>query len=110
MASLNPRLEQGAGQALATLRQVLERITDGFVALDADWRYTYVNARAAQAFNRRAEDLIGKHIWTEFPEGVGQPFHRAYEKAMADQQPVLLEEVDAFFARPTGPSAPIGSS
>ncbi|MDQ2653760.1 MAG: PAS domain S-box protein, partial [Chloroflexota bacterium] len=28
------------------LRQVLERITDGFYALDRDWRFTYVNAAA----------------------------------------------------------------
>ena len=79
-------------QAEADRRQVLERVTDAFVALDTNWHYTYVNARAAQMFGRRADDLIGKHIWTEFREGVGQKFHLAYEQAMADQQPVFLEE------------------
>jgi PAS domain S-box-containing protein len=74
------------------LHLVLERVTDAFVALDRDWRYTYVNAKAAAIFGRRAEDLIGKHIWTEFPEGVGQPFHRAYERALATQQPTTIEE------------------
>ena len=34
-----------------------------------------------------AAGLIGKHIWTEFPEGVGQPFHRAYERAMNEIVP-----------------------
>jgi PAS domain S-box-containing protein len=29
---------------------------------------------------------------TEFPEGVGQKFHLAYERAMAEQQPVQLRE------------------
>ena len=75
----------------AEFHHVFDRITDVYVALDKDWRYTYLNAKACDFFGRRAEDLIGKHIWTEFPEGIDEPFHRAYEKAMAEQQPVFLE-------------------
>ncbi|RCS31288.1 EAL domain-containing protein [Rhodanobacter denitrificans] len=71
--------------------QVFERITDAYVALDRDWRYTYLNAKACELFGRRAEDLVGRHIWTEFPEGVDQPFHRAYEQAMAEQRPLQIE-------------------
>ncbi|MCU1281529.1 MAG: domain S-box [bacterium] len=72
-------------------RQLLERIGDAFVALDRDWRYIYVNERAAQLFQRTPADLIGKHIWTEFPEGVGQPFQVAYERAMRDREIVTIE-------------------
>ncbi|MGE0454469.1 MAG: PAS domain-containing protein [Vicinamibacteria bacterium] len=71
---------------------ILERVSDAVVALDRDWRYTYVNARAGEIFGRRPDDLLGKHIWTEFPEGVGQPFQRAYERALAEQVPVQIEE------------------
>ena len=70
--------------------RVFERITDAYVALDTQWRYTYVNATAGAMFGRDPASLIGKHIWTEFPEGLDQPFHRAYEQAMAEQQPVTL--------------------
>jgi len=72
--------------------EILERISDAFVSLDASWHYTYVNKKAGEVFNRKPEDLVGKHIWTEFPEGIGQPFHLAYEKAMKEQQYVYLEE------------------
>ncbi|HEY8681748.1 MAG TPA: EAL domain-containing protein [Rhodanobacter sp.] len=72
-------------------QQVFDRITDAYVALDRDWRYTYLSAKACEIFGRPAADLLGRHIWTEFPEGIDQPFHRAYEKAMAEQQPVSLE-------------------
>ena len=65
-----------------TLTQVLEATSDAFIALDADWRYTYVNDRAGRLFGRDAESLIGKHIWTEFPEAVGQPFQIAFEQSM----------------------------
>jgi len=82
-----PRLE-------LDFQQVFERVTDAYVALDRDWRYTYLNATACELFGRRAEELIGRHIWTEFPEGVGQPFHLAYEKAMAEQCP---QQVEAYY-------------
>ena len=72
-------------------QHAFDRITDAYVALDKDWRYTYLNAKACEFFGRSAQDLIGKHIWSEFPEGIDQPFHRAYEQAMAEQQPVFLE-------------------
>lgn len=73
------------------IRAMLDRVEDGYVSLDRDWRYTHVNRRTGEMFGRRPEDLLGKHIWTEFPEGVGQPFQRAYEQAFRDQKPCTLE-------------------
>lgn len=71
--------------------RILESISDAFVALDRNWRYTYVNARAGDIFGRDPSSLIGAHIWTEFPEGVGQPFQLAYERAVREQTPCRLE-------------------
>ncbi|MCC5640307.1 PAS domain S-box protein [Nostoc sp. CHAB 5844] len=78
--------------AKAKLANILETVTDAFVALDCNWCYTYVNRRAGQIFNRRPEDLIGKNIWEEFPEGVGQKFYQAYYKAVAEQKVIEIEE------------------
>lgn len=78
--------------ANAEIVQVLERVSDAFVALDANWRYTYVNEKAARIFGRSRDDLIGKHIWTELPEDTGQPLHRACEQAMREQVSVHLED------------------
>lgn len=74
------------------LTKTFERITDAFVALDNNWCYTYMNKRAGEIFNRRPEDMIGKNIWTEFPEGIGKPFHTAYYEAAEKQQYTYLEE------------------
>ncbi len=92
LLTLEKRHRAEAEQTKQQIFSIFERVTDAFVALDTDWRYTYVNEKAAQAFGRTPEDLMGKHIWTVFPEGVGQPFHRAYEKAMREQVFVQLEE------------------
>ena len=62
------------------LRETLESMGDAFVSLDHTWHYTYVNRRAGELFGRDPASLVGRHIWTEFPEGLGQPFQRAYER------------------------------
>ena len=46
---------------------ILESITDAFFALDNDCRFTYLNREAERVLQRRADDLLGKTIWTEFP-------------------------------------------
>jgi PAS domain S-box-containing protein len=71
---------------------ILERISDGFTALDRTWRYTYVNTAGAQMLGRAAHDLIGKHIWTEFPDGRGEKFQLAYEQALQEQRPMQIRE------------------
>ncbi len=88
--SKDPQLPHEADTA-ADLGKILERVSDAFVALDRNWRYTYLNRQAGLLFGRSPAALVGKHIWTEFPEGVGQPFHRAYERAMAEQVSIQME-------------------
>lgn len=73
-------------------RTALSRVSDAFVSLDKKWCYTYMNHKAGNIFNRNPAEMIGKHIWTEFPEGIGQPFHLTYEKAMVEQKYQYLEE------------------
>jgi PAS domain S-box-containing protein len=70
---------------------LLARVTDGFVALDPDWNYTYVNDRAAELLGRRPEDLLGKNYHVEFPEAVGTPFEQAYRRAMKDQVAITMD-------------------
>ena len=70
----------------------LERISDAFLALDCDWHIVYLNERAAQTLGRRREDLLGRDLWAEMPEGVGGVFHRAYHRAMVEQTALHLEE------------------
>ncbi|OUL28007.1 histidine kinase [Nostoc sp. RF31YmG] len=78
--------------AKAQLANILETVSDAFIALDRNWCYTYVNQRAGQVFNRCPTELIGKNIWKEFPEGVGQKFYHAYYQAVAEQQIIEIEE------------------
>ena len=81
------------------LTNIFERVTDGFAALDKDWNFIFINKKAGELFGRPPDTLIGKHIWTEFPEAIGLPFYKAYFKAMETQEPFHLQEYYQPFNR-----------
>jgi PAS domain S-box-containing protein len=84
------RLEQQATKA--KLANILETVSDGFVSLDGNCCYTYINQRAGQIFNRNPQDLIGKNIWEEFPEAVRNNFYNTYHQAVEKKQIIEMEE------------------
>jgi two-component system cell cycle sensor histidine kinase/response regulator CckA len=93
------RRRRQAEETCETLTRVLEATSDGFMALDAEWRYTYVNEHAGRMFGRAPASLVGRHIWTEFPEGVDQPFHREYERAVREGKPRRIEAYYPSYGR-----------
>jgi len=73
-------------------RVTLERVSDAFVAVDSNWRFTYMNQKAGEIFNCNPEKIIGKYIWEEFPDMVDTPFYKAYYIAIQTQRYIYLEE------------------
>lgn len=71
---------------------LLERVTDAFIALDADGRFTWVNEKAAQTFGRRAEDMLGRSLWLDFGATLSQRLKAACEEVMRTQIPVTIED------------------
>lgn len=72
--------------------EVLERITDGFFAVDEQWRFTYVNGRAEELLGLTAEELIGENVWDRFTEATDLAFYEEYHAAMETQEPVSFTE------------------
>lgn len=70
---------------------VLESIADGYVELDSEYRFVYLNAAAERINNCRREDLIGKPHWEVYPSGLGTTMERSYRKAMTERVPVHFE-------------------
>lgn len=71
--------------------ELLESMTDGFFALDRQWRFTYINQVGAQILQRQPEELLRQNFWDAFPDAVGSKFDRQYNKAMDQQSPVTFE-------------------
>lgn len=86
------RAEEKEKEYLNRINNILESVSDAFVSLDTNWCYTYMNKKAGEIFNRKPEEMIGKNIWAEFPEGIGQPFQLNYEKVMNEKVFIRMEE------------------
>jgi PAS domain S-box-containing protein len=79
------------------LERILERVDDGFFALDDEWRVTYANEegaavlRTAMGVTDDLGGLLGRHIWEKIPEAVDTAFYDHYHEAMETQEPVSFE-------------------
>lgn len=91
LKQLTTNLEEEVKIKVAELNAVFERITDAFIALDNDWRYVYVNNKAAEMHNWDGKDLIGKIIWDVNPDVVDEPFYDALQEAKRSRQSQRLE-------------------
>jgi len=74
------------------LAEIMESITDGFVAFDTEMNYTFLNTRGAELLGCKPADLVGKNYWTEFPEAKGTLFANAYLRALETRTPIIFED------------------
>lgn len=70
---------------------ILESITDGFIALDRRWKYTYVNREAERLLQRAGHELMGRNIWGTQPNAIYSRFYLACHRAMEDGQAANAE-------------------
>jgi len=75
---------------------ILESINDAFFAIDGAWRFTYVNRRAEEFWDRPRGDLVGKNVWEEFPWAVGTDAHRAILQVARAGETVGFESFAPF--------------
>ncbi len=73
-------------QSEEKFRTLIERISDGFLALDKNWNYTYANQKIGQLTQRDPKSLIGKNVWEEFPSAIDSDTYKAFLKAMNEQE------------------------
>jgi PAS domain S-box-containing protein len=93
------RAEDALRAARDRSEEILESISDAFYAVDADWRFTYVNRKAEDWWGRKREALIGKVYFEEFPQLLGTVPWQAHERAMTTRQVVRAEVVSAIIGR-----------
>ncbi len=70
---------------------VLNRINDGMVSVDNEWRYTFLNDAALATHPLGKEETIGKVIWDVHPQMKGTIFWDKYHEAMTTRKVVEVE-------------------
>ena len=61
------RAAEEASSARERIERLLESVSDGFIALDANWHITYANAAALRLVRRRHDRLVGRSLWDMYP-------------------------------------------
>ncbi|QDL98554.1 response regulator [Rhodopseudomonas palustris] len=87
-------LRQEAQAARKQAEGILASISDGFIALDEEYRFTYVNAAAERLIRSSAGELIGKVCWDVYPMLLGTEIERAYRRAMTERVACEFESYD----------------
>jgi PAS domain S-box-containing protein len=83
-------------ESARTMTNILEKTTDGFFAVDSEWKLTYVNAEAEAMVGRKRDELLGGLLWERFPELIGSVSQANYEKVMAEKVALEFESNDAI--------------
>jgi len=76
---------------------ILNRMSDGFIAVDTDWQITYTNDTGAEilgeAMGRDPEitTFEGRHVWEEIPDAQETTSYKKYHRAMATGEEISFE-------------------
>jgi PAS domain S-box-containing protein len=80
--------------------EILERMDEGFYALDRDWRITHVNRSAEHFWGMKRRRLVGRSMFELFPRFQGSQSHAAHERVMRTQKLVRIRTVSTATGRP----------
>ena len=92
-------LDSGLGERVAgahdhheaRTRALLEEIDEGFVALDWEYRYVFINRHACRLLGRPCEELLGRTPFAVFRRLRGSELERGFRAAMELGRPTAVE-------------------
>jgi PAS domain S-box-containing protein len=77
-------------------RQIVEGLSEGFLALDAEWRLTDCNGATERFLDLDREELLGRTLWDVLGADPDSPFGQIGRRVIATQVP---EEAEVLFVR-----------
>jgi PAS domain S-box-containing protein len=86
----NVNVSHALMESNAKIISMLDRVTDGFYAIDKEWRFTFANRKFQYSIGRSHEELIGRDLREVLPAGGGTEFQRGLDKAMYEQVAVTF--------------------
>jgi len=84
-------VKRDPNKAHLQISNILESITDAFLAYDQDWRFTYVNAAAEKILGSPRENLLGNVHWDVCPYTIDTDIERLYHQVMESREPAEMD-------------------
>ncbi|HEV7406087.1 MAG TPA: PAS domain S-box protein [Chthoniobacteraceae bacterium] len=75
---------------------MVERMSDGMVALDPQWCFDYVNSKAGELLGLDPMAMLGKRVVDVFPTAEAQPAFQKCLEAVRHERP---EKMEAFYEK-----------
>ena len=76
------KAEEKLANSKRQMKEILDSIHDGFIALSHYWHFIYVNHCAAEFFKVEYDDIIGQNICEMFPELINTTIEAKFREAM----------------------------
>ncbi len=73
------------------LAEIIHGMTEAVFALDAEWRFTFVNSQCETLVHHSRAEMLGQSIWVVFHKLVGTPMETNYRRAMEERMPASFE-------------------
>ena len=67
---------------------------NGYFTVDAQWRFTYVNASGERMLKRQRSELLGRALWEVYPHARGTEFEQYFLHAVRTG---TTTEFEAFY-------------
>ncbi len=85
------KAEHSLYESLDRTTEILESINDAFYAMDADFKFTYINKKAEELWGRSRVELLGENYWKEFPAMADSEIYDKHQQALRDQHSITYE-------------------
>jgi PAS domain S-box-containing protein len=86
--------QEALRRASERMENMLESLSDGFCAVDREWRITYINGRALDMIaplDKSRAGLVGKNLWDEFEDLHGTSVAEDCRRAMERRETVVRD-------------------
>lgn len=86
-AELNTSLQREREQ----ISRILQRIADGFIAMDREGKIIYVNQRAEEQLGKTGSELLSQNFWEVYPEAMRSTIDHYYQEVIETGKPTHFE-------------------
>jgi PAS domain S-box-containing protein len=83
--------ENRAREGYVRSAEILESLSDGFFAVDREWRFIYVNRAFEGIVGASRASLVGQALWDRCHWLAAEPFQQDLRRAATAQEPLTFE-------------------
>lgn len=84
--------EQALQEKTNQIEKILGSVGDGFITIDKEWKFTYVNPAAERMLRRKKSEMLGNNVWECFPEAEGTKLQECLKQADETRRSVHFED------------------